>query len=122
MVRKKWVLLTPEEHVRQLLVHYLVHSMGYPQGVIALEKSLLIAGRTKRFDMVVYSRNHVPWMLIECKAPEVAISEHSLVQALHYHSLLQAAYIVLCNGIATYCAKVENGGLLWQEQLPYYGL
>ncbi|MBN9484889.1 MAG: type I restriction enzyme HsdR N-terminal domain-containing protein [Bacteroidetes bacterium] len=119
-VRRIWVNLTPEEHVRQHII-YLLLARHYPASLMAVEKKIIFGRLTKRFDIVVYNRNHVPWMLIECKAPEVAITENTLHQLLAYQKNLQCKYWVLTNGHQTFCANahsVENMG--WLDALPTY--
>src|SRR4051812_2305773 len=74
-IRKKWLVLTPEEHVRQYMIYYLKDTMQYPAALFAVEKTIKVGNVSKRFDIVVYSRDHKPWMLVECKAPEVPVSE-----------------------------------------------
>src|SRR6478735_275420 len=84
-IRKTWLLLTEEEWVRQNFVAYLVKTLHYPGTLIALEKEIVLNGLKKRFDVLVYNKNHLPWMLVECKAPEVKLSEDVLQQALRYN-------------------------------------
>lgn len=75
----------------------------------------------RRFDIVVYDRNHQPWMLIECKAPEVGISEAALHQLLQYQQTIQCPYWVLSNGVETYCANATDiHAINWMEALPVY--
>jgi hypothetical protein len=119
-VRKKWLLLTPEELVRQSCVQYLMTAMQYPTTKIAIEKSLLYNGRLKRFDIVVYDKTFKPWMLIECKRPEVPITEQTLFQATQYLASLNAPYVWLTNGVHNYCAHIDEGTLNWLFHLPSY--
>src|SRR5882757_11124400 len=83
-IRKKWLLLTPEEWVRQNFVQYLVRVKNYPAALIALEKELGLGELKKRFDILVYDRNHQPWMMIECKEMNVPLDESVLHQVLRY--------------------------------------
>ncbi len=121
-IRKIWVTLTPEEHVRQLLLCYFIQQMHYPTGLIAVEKTIIISGKRRRFDMVVYERNsHQPWLLVECKAPEVPVSDATLQQLLHYHSQLQCSYWMLSNGHQHFCANAINPlSIQWMAELPAY--
>ncbi len=120
-VRKKWILLTPEEHVRQYLLHYFILVLHYPATLIAVEKQITLGKLNKRFDIVVYNREHIPWLLAECKAPEVDISETTLNQLLQYHNTLQCRYWVLCNGHQLYCADSANpANITWLNYLPAY--
>jgi len=121
MTRKKWLLLTPEEYVRQLWVHYLISQLHYPQNLIATEKTINLGPLKKRFDIVIYNRDHKPWMIIECKAPDVTLSPNTLSQILSYQNTLQATYLVLTNGISTLCGAINaDQQLQWLEQLPEF--
>ena len=120
-VRKRWIILTPEEHVRQYILQYLIHGMEYPGSLIAVEKKLSVGSVSGRFDIVVYSREHQPWMMIECKEPEVILTEQALYQLLSYHSAMPCKYWVLTNGHQTYCADANNTSeIIWLDQLPVY--
>jgi len=122
-IRKRWVVLTPEEHVRQLLIHYLVQEMKYPAGMIAVEKQIMVGAMKKRFDVVVYDRLHTPWMLIECKAPEVPLTEHTFMQLLNYQRTIACRYWLMSNGHQHYCADAGNiMDIKWLQQLPLYEL
>ncbi|RYE25862.1 MAG: type I restriction enzyme HsdR N-terminal domain-containing protein [Sphingobacteriales bacterium] len=123
-VRKKWLVLTPEEHVRQCILHYLIHHLHYPKSLLSVEKKIMVGGLAKRFDVVVYNRtDHTPWMLIECKAPEVPITESTLQQLLSYHNTMQCNYWVLTNGHQTYCADATQlNNIRWIDSLPAYYL
>lgn len=121
MTRKKWLLLTPEEYVRQLWVHYLILHLKYPQNLIATEKTISLGSLKKRFDIVIYNRDHKPWMIIECKAPDVTLSPNTLSQILSYQNTLQANYLVLTNGISTLCGAINaDQQLQWLQQLPEF--
>lgn len=118
-IRKKWVAFTPEEHVRQYILQYLIIAMKYPKGLIAVEKQVLIRNIRKRFDIVVYNREHQPWMLVECKAPEVDITDNVLRQLLQYHEQLQCSYWLVTNGRETYCADAcDVTDIKWLDKLP----
>jgi hypothetical protein len=120
-IRKIWVILTPEEHVRQYFLHHLMAGMEYPAGLIAVEKKIMVGKVAKRFDIVVFNRSHEPWMLIECKEPDVIISETTLFQLLTYHRAVPCKYWVLTNGHQTYCADANNlNNVKWMEGLPLY--
>jgi hypothetical protein len=121
--RKKWVVLTPEEHVRQYLLQYLIHVLHYPAALVAVEKNIKVGTLNKRFDIVVYSRDHKPWLLAECKAPEVPVSEKTLYQLLNYQSTMQCSYWLLTNGHETFCADAcDVNDIKWLSSIPAYGL
>lgn len=119
--RKKWLILTPEEHVRQYVSAYLISALKYPSALIAAEKKIMVGKMNKRFDLVVYNRYHQPWMLIECKSPEVNITEKALHQLLNYQRVIQSRYWVISNGQQTFCADAkDNLNITWLRELPAY--
>lgn len=122
-IRKKWVSLTPEEHVRQYLLQYLLHRMDYPASLIAVEKKIAVGKMARRFDLTVFDREHKPWLLAECKEPEVTLSEETLFQLLHYHRALPCRYWLISNGHQHFCADARDlNHIHWMEELPVYGL
>lgn len=120
-LRKKWVLLTPEEWVRQHLIQYLIKVQQYPATLIAVEKEIRLGERKKRFDILVYDHAHQPWMMIECKSMEVELDEAVLEQLLRYHISVPVSYLVISNGSGTYAWKKEGGRLLPLSELPAIG-
>lgn len=120
LIRKKYVLLQPEEWVRQNILHYLIKQMAYPKGLISVEREIRVNQLKKRYDIVVYDKERHPWMLIECKEWGVPITEKALNQLLSYHQVLQCAYWMLSNGNQHYCAQVNNGKVSWLSSLPDY--
>ncbi|GAA4323933.1 type I restriction enzyme HsdR N-terminal domain-containing protein [Flaviaesturariibacter amylovorans] len=116
--RRCWVALTPEEWVRQNFVSYLVSCLHYPASLIALEKEIRVGELRKRFDVLVYDPNHQPWMLVECKAPEVPLAAHVLEQALRYNLSVPVDYIVITNGSGTMAWKKEGASLIELKELP----
>lgn len=122
-VRRRWFLLTPEEHVRQLLLLHLSSEMKYPKSLTAVEKSLDLGHIRLRFDAVVYEREtHKPWMLVECKAPEISLTEDVLQQLLRYHSQIPACrYWLITNGHQSFCADAgDPAKVVWLNELPLY--
>jgi hypothetical protein len=107
-IRKSWLLLTGEEWVRQNFVNYLVNGLHYPSTVIALEKEIKLGELKKRFDILVYDKSHKPWLLVECKEPEVKLSEIVLQQVLRYNISVPVQYIIITNGIGTIGWKKES--------------
>ena len=120
-IRQKWIVLTPEEWVRQNLVMYLIHQKAYPKHLIAVEKAILFNNKKKRFDLVIYNRDLKPWMLIECKEPNVPINEQTLFQLLTYQATLQCKYWLMSNGKATFCATYNTAlQIEWLQELPTF--
>ncbi|HYC40896.1 MAG TPA: type I restriction enzyme HsdR N-terminal domain-containing protein [Chitinophagaceae bacterium] len=101
-LRKRWLLLTPEEWVRQNFVQYLIRVMKYPATLISLEKKIRLGELTKRFDILVYDPLYQPWMIIECKSASIPLSQDVLEQALRYNLSVPARYIVISNGDFTF--------------------
>ena len=117
-VRKQWVVLTPEEWVRQNFLQYLIHVKKYSSSLIAVEKEIRLGDIAKRFDIVVYNRNTNPWMIIECKEMNVPLNEHVLNQALRYNITLNVSYIVITNGSYCYCFSGKNGSIDELNSIP----
>ncbi len=110
-VRKKHVALTPEEWVRQHILHYLL-SKGYPASLIAIERGIDVNGTAKRFDIVVYGRDSEPHILIECKAQEEALDHKVVMQAVGYNLSVKAQYLWLTNGTHTYLIRLSDGKVM----------
>ena len=117
--RKTWVLLTPEEWVRQNLLQYLVQNLHYPSSLIAVEKEIKLGELSKRFDIVVY-KNELPWMISECKEAKVRLNEKTMEQILQYQQVLTAQYLIISNGHETMGAKIESGKLQALQNFPEY--
>ena len=107
-IRKKYLVLQPEELVRQLLLNHLIKRQNYPQNFIAVEKGLDVNGLKKRFDVLVYNPNYEPFLLIECKAPSISLSEDTFRQAAQYNSQFKAPYLLITNGPDTYCSQLDH--------------
>ncbi len=120
-VRKKWLVLTPEEHVRQYILQYMILILHYPASLIAVEKTIKVGTLSKRFDIVVFNRKHEPWLLAECKAADVPLTENTLHQLLNYQQTIQCNYWLLTNGHHTLCADAQiSGNIQWLSSLPPY--
>lgn len=120
-LRKKWVVLTPEEWVRQNFISYLTSSLAYPESLIAIEKEFRLGELKKRFDILVYDKHHEPWMMVECKAMDIDLNDAVLEQLLRYHISLPVAYLVITNGKYSFGFRKLNGQLLEIEELPAIG-
>lgn len=119
-IRKQWIMLTPEEWVRQNFLQYLVQVKKYPSSLIAVEKEIRLGDLVKRFDIVVYDSSTNPWMIVECKEMQVALTGAVLNQALRYNITLKVPYIVITNGSFCYGFALNSGGLLELNDLPEY--
>lgn len=116
-VRRKYVFLSPEEWVRQQVLHHLIHDLSYPAKLISVEKQIRIGSRSKRYDIVVYKEG-VPKMLIECKQEKEKISERSVQQILSYNTEIKAGYLVVSNGPQLFVFHVESH--TWTGHFPKY--
>ena len=117
-LRRKWVVLTPEEWVRQNMVRWLTNTQGIPDALIGIEKALRIGDKLRRFDILVFNRHHQPWLLVECKAMEVPLSQKVLQQALSMFSVVPARLVAITNGHHTYAWEAGAGGYRSLDQLP----
>lgn len=117
-LRRRFVVLTPEEEVRQKVLYLLVEHLKVPAGLVAVEYSLKVNGLDKRADAVVFGKGGQPLMVVECKAPTVALTEAVLDQAVRYHAALRPKYLLLTNGMSTYCFSIEGGQLRPLDHLP----
>ena len=121
-LRQKRVVLTPEEQVRQLFVHHLIHDRGYPSLRIANEYSIKVGKLSRRCDTVVFSSTLRPLMIIEYKAPDIPLDQSVVDQAFRYNSTLQVPFIVLYNGHHSLIYHVGYNGQATQQlnSLPSY--
>lgn len=104
-VRKKFVVLTPEEWVRQHLVHYLINHKQIPVSLISIEKQLIFNGMKRRTDLIVYSNSLIPLLIVECKEPNVDLSQNAVNQIYNYNSVLNVPNLLITNGIRHICLK-----------------
>ena len=119
-IRKKWVIITPEEWVRQNFIQYLVKTLQYPAACIAVEKGFQLGELQKRVDILVYHQ-HTPWMLIECKEPNIPLNDKTLQQILAYQVAIPCSYIVVTNGNNTIGFALDAAGKASNIlQLPEY--
>ena len=121
-IRKKFILLTPEEWVRQHVIHFLLLDKNYPKSYINVEKLIKINDLSKRYDGVVFQPNGEIFLLIECKAPEVAISQQTFDQIARYNLVLKAKYLMVTNGLNHYFCQMdfENEKYVFLKELPEY--
>jgi len=121
-IRKKFIILTPEEWVRQHVVQFLINEKNYPQSLLNVEKVLQVNGLRKRYDIVVYNSDGTIHILIECKAPEVTISQNTFDQIAQYNMTLQSNYLMVTNGLNHYFCQMdfENEKYQFLAELPNY--
>ena len=120
-VRRRYVVLTPEEWVRQHLVNFLVQHRGVPMGLMRVEAALRLNGMQQRADAVVFDRQGQPLLVAECKAPSVPLSDEVLRQACRYNVRLCAGYILITNGLHHVCLRIDRStGAVRQVGIPHY--
>ena len=98
-VRQKWVALTPEERVRQVFILYLLNVKEFPLSHLSVEHAVTVNGMTQRYDLVVFGNDLQPWMMVECKAPHVKLTQKVADQAARYNTVLRAPLICVTNGM-----------------------
>lgn len=122
IVRKKYVVLTPEEWVRQNFVHYLHFNKHYPLSIVAIEKQFELYQVKKRFDILIFNAQAKPDIIIECKAPSVEITQESFDQIARYNLNFKANYLVVTNGLQHYYCKIDpkNASYSFLKDIPNF--
>lgn len=120
IVRKKYLVLTPEEWVRQHVIHYLHFEKKYPLSLMSIEKQLKVNSLTRRTDVVVYNTMGNPFIIVECKAPSVSISQDTFDQIARYNLSLNANYLYVTNGLNHYYSMMDhlNQSFIFLHELP----
>lgn len=123
VIRKKYVVLTPEEWVRQHFVHYLISELKYPKALLKVEGGLKYNTLSKRSDILVFDREGKPWMIIECKSPEMKITNQIFHQASVYNATHKAKFMTITNGLNHFCCSINwaDGKTQLLSSLPAYG-
>lgn len=122
-IRKKWLVLQPEEMVRQLMVAYLIEERGFSPNLISMERGLKVNTMDRRFDLLVYDQEVQPYLLVECKAFQVELGQSAFEQVIWYNSTLKVPYLIVTNGIDTYCCWMdyEQGASRFVDAVPGQG-
>lgn len=122
IIRKKALILTPEEWVRQHVIHFLINQKNVPLGLISSELGIQIHQLNRRCDVVIFGREKAPKLLVECKAPEVKLNQNTLQQIAHYNATLNVDYLWITNGIehALYFIDRINSQIQILNELPNY--
>lgn len=107
IIRKKFILLTPEEWVRQHVVWFLIEEKKYPKSLINVEKVITLNGLTKRYDVVVYNTNGTIEVLVECKASKIKIDQTTFDQIARYNMVLKSNYLMVTNGLAHFYCQMD---------------
>jgi len=108
LIRKKYLVLTPEEIVRQLIILYLIEEKNYPKNKIRVEMGLTVNELTKRCDILIFNKNFEPVLLVECKAATVKINQKVFEQIATYNMTLQVPYLLVTNGPQNYCSFIDH--------------
>jgi hypothetical protein len=121
-LRKKYMVLTPEEWVRQHFVHFLIDKKNYPTSLIALEKQLTINNRKKRTDILVFNTEGTPEIIVECKAPTIKVTQDTFDQIARYNLKLKANFLIVTNGLEHFYCKMdfENETYIFLKEIPDY--
>ncbi|MBK9329313.1 MAG: type I restriction enzyme HsdR N-terminal domain-containing protein [Sphingobacteriales bacterium] len=122
VIRKKWIVLTPEEKVRQYILHQLIHEQHYPLQYISVEKTLKVNELCKRYDIVVYNQSLEPKILVECKAEFIEIKEKTLQQIATYNLKLNVPFLMVTNGKISYRFEVKEGNSVQISGFPPFDL
>jgi type I site-specific restriction endonuclease len=120
IIRKKFIEATPEEWVRQNIIHYLINHKQVPASMISIEKQLLLNSTKRRTDLVIFDSNLKPLLIIECKAPQIEINQLTIDQALRYNLELNVPAVFLSNGLNHVFLKIENNEPKVLRDIPNY--
>lgn len=120
VVRKKYVVNTPEEWVRQNTINFLNTKKGYPISLMSIEKSSSVNGLQKRSDIICFNKDLQAILLVECKAPNIKLSSKALNQALIYHRVVKSKYILITNGTNHFCFELTNNEIKPVSNIPNY--
>ena len=119
-LRKKEVALTPEERVRQWCIGVLAGQMQVPMHLMMSEAGFKLGGKQFRADIIVYDRNVQPLMVVECKRPEVELTQDALDQAIRYNMVLDVRYMIITNGTRTFICRRQGEGFTFMDTVPTY--
>tara|TARA_R110002033_G_scaffold48003_1_gene93657 strand:- start:1589 stop:2041 length:453 start_codon:yes stop_codon:yes gene_type:complete len=107
VIRKKFIILQPEEWVRQHCVHYLINNKNYPISLINVEKELTINGLKKRYDIVIFNSDGSIFLIVECKSHSIKIDQTTFDQIARYNLVLNATYLMVTNGLNHYYCEMD---------------
>ena len=121
-IRKKYIQLTPEEWVRQNIIQFLIEEKKYPKSLFSIEKGIKVSNTSKRVDIAIYNTDKRIEVLIECKSPEVKITQNAFDQIARYNLTLDAKYLVVTNGLNHFFAVIDNinNKYIFLKDLPSY--
>ena len=119
-IRKKWLICTPEEWVRQHAAKYFHEVLGHPSGYLHIEKGLTVLGLSRRADIIIYNQQLQPSIIVECKAPKIKLTNEVFEQAARYNITMKVPYLVITNGLDHHCAFIDQkkGTHKFMDHLP----
>ena len=121
-IRKKFVVLTPEEWVRQNFIKFLIKDKKYPEGLMAVEKQIVVNSNPRRFDLLIYLRNGQAHLIAEFKAPNVKITQDTFDQVVRYNMALRVERVIVSNGIQHFVCEIDyvNNSYLFLKEIPEF--
>lgn len=121
-LRKKFIILTPEEWVRQHFVNYLINHKGFPESLMANEIGITLNGTRRRCDTVVFDKHCSPMVIVEYKASSIVISQSTFDQIVRYNMVLHARYLIVSNGMNHYCCRIDYDNMSYDflKEVPDY--
>lgn len=122
IIRKKYVMLTPEEWVRQNFIFYLSEEKNYPKSLISIEKEFKINNLIKRSDILIFDKMGLPNIIVECKAPKIKITQDTFDQIARYNLKIQAKYLIVTNGLEHFFCKLDHENMKYDflTEIPVY--
>ena len=122
-IRKKFVVLTPEEWVRQNFIEYLNNEKKYPIALMAVEKQIIVNGKQRRFDLLIYNRKGQPQLIAEFKAPDVKITQETFDQVVRYNMALRVEKVIVSNGLQHFACDIDyrNNNYKYLTEIPVFG-
>ena len=122
VVRRKFMILQPEELVRQLVVHHLISEKNYPLSKMRVEMGLTVNERQKRCDILVFDNNFQPFLLVECKAATIPIDQTTFEQIARYNLVFRVPFLLVTNGISTFCCQMDytTEAVTFMTELPSF--
>ncbi len=119
-IRKKFVVLTPEEWVRQNFIQYLKNEKKYPVNLMAVEKQIMVNGKQRRFDLLIYLRNGQPYLIAEFKAPNVKITQDTFDQVVRYNMTLRVERVIVSNGLQHFACEIDyvKNDFIYLPEIP----
>ncbi|WP_233375846.1 type I restriction enzyme HsdR N-terminal domain-containing protein [Maribellus sp. CM-23] len=123
-IRKKFVVLTPEEWVRQNFIQYLKNEKKYPENRMAVEKQIMVNGKSRRFDLLIYSKSGQAQLIAEFKAPNVKITQDTFDQVVRYNMALRVEQVVVSNGLQHFACEIDyvNNSYRFLREIPEFNI